>query len=152
MVHIPNHKPLLFKFDDKKDYEIYNAADGLNEFVLIYNLLINQNHKEDLTKKVVSSQVSTPMLESIKNGLVKKNNNPLIFDIIQSVNFGDEFLTSGIARKYNIPYSEAGKIMDQLDNLKFIMKKSEGGWIWVIDKNDQEAIQTLIDLSQPYTV
>lgn len=52
MVHVPNRKPLLFKFLDNKDFEIYEISDGINEFTIVFNRIVNGNYLENLRENI----------------------------------------------------------------------------------------------------
>jgi hypothetical protein len=51
LINQANKKAILFKFDSTIDYEIYSIGDGLNEFVIILNRILNGTEKENLTNE-----------------------------------------------------------------------------------------------------
>ena len=44
MLHMPNRNPLLFKFPDHKNFEILEIADGINEFVIVFDRLVRGDY------------------------------------------------------------------------------------------------------------
>jgi hypothetical protein len=62
LINQANKKAILFKFDQFVDYETYQIGDGLNEFVIVLNRILNGTEKENFenenNKKIIQlSQV-----------------------------------------------------------------------------------------------
>lgn len=151
MVHIPNRKPLLFKFPDTKDWEIFEISDGINEFAIVYDRLRNGNYLEDLAAPV--NYVNPVEHVSIVDALKAKNFDPLIAEIIGSAKVGEQIAISTIQRQFEIGYNRAGKLMDQMEMLYFVSpSQQQFKREWLINGEDTDSILRLIEVSEPYPI
>lgn len=152
LVNIPNRRPLLFKFPDYKDWELFEISDGINEYVLVYNRMIDGNYNQNL---LASPKVEAPMqlVDKTKSlvgeVLASKNFDELTKEVIFTAKKGETASTSRIQRDFSIGYSRAGKIMDELEQLNFVTPASAEGRKWLIDGNDVTAILTEMDKLVP---
>lgn len=147
MVHIPNKKPLVFKFSDNKDWEIYEISDGVNEFALIYERLRNGTYAENLIKPKAVSAVTTADYSA---ELKAKGYDELINDIIKGSTKGEQFSISAIQRKYEIGYARAGKITDQLECIGLVTPSVNGKREWLVSADEADLIQPIIENAKPY--
>lgn len=147
MVHIPNRKPLLFKFPEHIDFEIFEISDGINEFAIVFDRLRCGNYLQNLSEpvKVVNSKERM----SIADALKAKNYDPLLAEIISLAKVGQTAQTSAIQRKYEIGYSKAGRLMDQMECLMFVSPFQNGKREWMVNAEETETILRLIEAANP---
>lgn len=147
MVHIPNKKPLVFKFSDYKDWVSYQISDGVNEFALIYDRLRNGTYAESLNKPKVA-----PVLSSADYSaeLASTGYDDLLNEIIKTGVKGEALSTSAIQRKYQIGYARAGKIVDQLECLGLVTPSVNGKREWLVSADEDDLIHPLIENAKPY--
>ena len=147
MVHIPNRKPLLFKFPEHKDFEIYEIADGINEFAIVFDRLRNGNYLDDfaIPEKFVNPKEHIDLINALK----AKNYDPKIAEVISLAKVGEPVRASDIQRKYEIGYNKVGKLMDEMACLMFISSFENGRCEWMIDANDTDIILRLIEAAKP---
>lgn len=147
MVHIPNRKPLLFKFPEHKDFEIYEIADGINEFAIVFDRLRNGNYLDDfaIPEKFVNPKEHIDLINALK----AKNYDPKIAEVISLAKVGEPARASDIQRKYEIGYNKVGKLMDEMACLMFISSFENGRCEWMIDANDTDIILRLIEAAKP---
>ena len=148
MVHIPNHKPLLFKFPDNKDFEIFEISDGINEFSIVLDRLISGNYLD--SKALDSAEGSSVNPDSIKKVLAEKNYEPLIADVLHLLKSGEEARISMLQRMLCIGYARAVKIMDEMENLKLVSPTDNGKRVWLIDGFDTDKIKHLMEEAYPF--
>lgn len=149
MVHMPNKKPLVFKFPENKDFEIYQISDGINEFALIYDRLRNGTYSENLVapKPAIAAQSSS---FDFSAELSAKGYDELVNDIIKSSVKGEPLMTSSIQRKYEIGYARAGRITDQLECLGILSGYDNGKRVWLVSADEPDKIGSLIEAAKPY--
>ncbi len=150
MVNIPNHKPLVFKFPEHKDWEIYEISDGINEFAIVYDRLRTGNYKDNLIGDATPSIPSSASNEDYSQILADKNYDALIGDIIKKAVKGETVSTSSFQRAFAIGYNRAGKIMDQLESLGMVSPFNNGKREWLISANETELIKTILDSASAY--
>ena len=150
MVNIPNHKPLVFKFPEHKDWEIYEISDGINEFAIVYDRLRTGNYKDNLTGDATPSIPSSASNEDYSQILADENYDALIGDIIKKAVKGETVSTSSFQRAFAIGYNRAGKIMDQLESLGMVSPFNNGKREWLISANETELIKTILDSASAY--
>ncbi len=149
MVHIPNKKPLVFKFNENKDFEIYQISDGINEFALIYDRLRNGTYSENLVALNSDMTEKSPSFD-FSADLSAKGYDELVNDIIKSSVKGELLLTSSIQRKYEIGYTRAGRITDQLEYLGVVSPSVNGKREWLVGADEVRKIGTLIEDAKSY--
>lgn len=149
MVHSPNKKPLVFKFPENKDFEIYEISDGINEFALIYDRLRNGTYSENLVapKPAVSAK---PASFDFSADLTSKGYDDLVNDIIKSSVKGEPIMTSSIQRKYEIGYARARIITDQLECLGVVSPSVNGKREWLVGADEADKIGSLIEAAKSY--
>lgn len=149
MVHMPNKKPLVFKFPENKDFEIFQISDGINEFALIYDRLRNGIYSENLVapKPAISAK---PASFDFSAELSAKGYDELVNDIIKSSVKGEPLMTSSIQRKYEIGYARAGRITDQLECLGILSGFNNGRREWLVGADEPDMIASLIEAAKPY--
>lgn len=147
MVHIPNRKPLLFKFPENKDYEIFEISDGINEFALVFDRLRSGNYLQNLAvpKQFINSEEHISIIQILK----AKNFDSLVAEIISMAKVGEQASVSAIQRRNGIGYNRAGKIMDQLEYLMVVSPFENGKRVWLVDASDNDTIQKLIEVAEP---
>lgn len=149
MVHMPNKKPLVFKFPENKDFEIYQISDGINEFALIYDRLRNGTYSENLAAPKPSITANTTSFD-FSAELSAKGYDELVNDIIKSSVKGEQLRTSSIQRKYEIGYSRAGRITDQLECIGLVSPSVNGMREWLVGAAETDKIGSLIEAAKPY--
>lgn len=147
MVHIPNRKPLLFKFPEHKDFEIFEVSDGINEFAIVFDRLRSGNYLENLAnpEKFVNPEEHLNLIEALK----AKNYDPQIAEVISLAKVGEPAKISDIQRKYEMGYNKAGKLMDEMECLMFVSPFENGRREWMIDADDTDTIFRLIEVAKP---
>lgn len=149
MVHIPNKKPLVFKFSDDKDWEIYQISDGVNEFALIYDRLRNGTYAESLIKPKAAPKAMTADFSEL---LISKGYDELLNDIIGGAVKGEPVTASAFQRKYEIGYNRAGKILDQLECIGLVTPYEKGKREWLVSSDETELLQAIIEAAKPYSL
>lgn len=147
MVHIPNRKPLLFKFPDNKDFEIFEVSDGINEFTILFDRLVKGDYLSD-TSATTKDDNSTQQ-NSIKELLTTKNYEPLIADVLPIIRVGEEARTSKLQRELGIGYARAGKMMDEMEALMIVSPFNNNKRLWLVDGSNAEAVSHLIEVAKP---
>lgn len=147
MVHIPNRKPLLFKFTESKDFDIWEISDCINEFALAYDRLSNGTQSLNFAEQ--EQFVNTEDHIDIVKALQDKNFDPLVAEVITMAKNGEPASTSAIQRKYEIGFNRAGKIMDQLESLMMVSPFENGRRVWRIDGDDLASVHLLIEAAKP---
>lgn len=147
MVHIPNRKPLLFKFPDNKDFEIFEVSDGINEFTILFDRMVKGDYLSD-TSSAIKDENSTQK-KSIKELLTAKNYEPLVADALPFIRAGEEARTSMLQRELGIGYARAGKMMDNMEALKIVSPYNNNKRLWLVDGNNAEAVTHLIEVAKP---
>lgn len=151
MVHIPNKKPLVFKFPENKDFEIYQISDGINEFALIYDRLRKGNYAENIiSPKPKISATATSASFDFSTELTSKGYDELVNEIIKSSVKGEPLMTSSIQRRFEIGYARAGRITDQLECLGVLSDYDNGKRIWLVGADESDKIKTLIESAKTY--
>lgn len=147
MVHIPNKKPLLFKFRQNKDFEIFEISDGINEFALVFDRLKSGNFLQNLSvpEKFINSEEHVSLIQTLK----EKNFDALVAEVISIAKVGEPASVSFIQRRFEIGYNRAGRIMDQLECLRIVTPFENGKREWMVDASDSDAIQRLIEVAHP---
>lgn len=147
MVHIPNKKPLLFKFRQNKDFEIFEISDGINEFALVFDRLKSGNFLQNLSvpEKFINSEENVSLIQTLK----EKNFDALVAEVISIAKVGEPASVSFIQRRFEIGYNRAGRIMDQLECLRIVTPFENGKREWMVDASDSDAIQRLIEVAHP---
>lgn len=147
MVHIPNKKPLLFKFRQNKDFEIFEISDGINEFALVFDRLKSGNFLQNLSvpEKFINSEEHVSLIQTLK----EKNFDALVAEVISIAKVGEPASVSFIQRRFEIGYNRAGRIMDQLECLRIVTPYENGKREWMVDASDSDAIQRLIEVAHP---
>lgn len=147
MVHIPNKKPLLFKFRENKDFEIFEISDGINEFALVFDRLKSGNFLQNLSvpEKFINSEEHVSLIQTLK----EKNFDALVAEVISMAKVGEPASVSFIQRRFEIGYNRAGRIMDQLECLRIVTPFENGKREWMVDASDSDAIQRLIEVAHP---
>lgn len=148
LVNIPNKKPLLFKFQEIKDFEIYEISDQLNQFILTMNRMMAGNYNEDLIAP--TTEVDAPVSKNIEEALLAKNYATDIIKILDYAKKGEPFRTSDVQRKLEVGYNRAGLLTDQLEVLKFITPFQNGKREWLVSASDTDILLKLIDAASPY--
>ena len=147
MVHIPNRKPLLFKFPDNKDFEIFEVSDGINEFTILFDRMVKGDYLSDTSSAIKDD--NSPQKKSIKELLTAKNYEPLIADALPFIRAGEEARTSMLQRELGIGYARAGKMMDNMEALKIVSPYNNNKRLWLVDGNNAEAVTHLIEVAKP---
>ena len=147
MVHIPNKKPLLFKFHENKDFEIFEISDGINEFALVFDRLKSGNYLQNLSapEKFINSEEHVSLIQTLK----EKNFDALVAEVISMAKVGEPASVSAIQRRFEIGYNRAGRVMDQLECLRIVTPFENGKREWMVDASDSDAIQSLIEVANP---
>lgn len=145
MVHIPNRKPLLFKFPDNKDFEIFEITDGINEFTIVFDRIIRGDYLD--AKYSESADDETEQNIKIKELLIAKHYEPLIADALHLLKAGEEVSTSMIQRELQIGYARAGKMLDEMEILKFVSPPKGYRRLCLIDGQDIEAVKHLVEVA-----
>lgn len=147
MVHIPNRKPLLFKFPEHKDFEIFEVADGINEFAIVFDRLRSGNYMDNLAnpEKFVNPEGHLKLIDALK----AKNYDPQIAEVVSLAKVGEPAKTSDIQRKYEMGYNKAGKLMDEMECLMFVSPIENGRREWMVDADDTDTILRLIEVAKP---
>lgn len=148
LVNIPNKKPLLFKFLENKDFEIFEISDQLNQFIITMSRMMAGNYEQDLLAPNHFPKASAS--DDIASALVAKNYSEELVKIISEAKVGGPFSISSIQRKFEMGYSRAGRLADQLECLYFISPAENGKREWLIDSDDTEMLLRLIDAAEPY--
>lgn len=147
MVHIPNRKPLLFKFPDNKDFEMFQISDGTNEFTIVFDRLVKGDYLSD-TSSAIKDDNSTQK-KSIKELLTAKNYEPLIADALPFIRAGEEARTSMLQRELGIGYARAGKMMDEMEALMMVSPFNNNKRLWLVDGSNAEDVTHLIEVAKP---
>lgn len=148
VVHIPNRKPMLFKFPDYKDFGIYEISDGVNQFALVIERMRDGNYLDNLEEPIQQTKIEDR--SSIVEALKSKNIDPLVAEIINKAKVGESIQVSTIQRNFEIGFAKAGKLRDQIEYLKLITQKENGIREWVVDGNDTKRIMEFIEAAKPY--
>ncbi|MDY5767441.1 MAG: DNA translocase FtsK [Alloprevotella sp.] len=146
MVHVPNRKPLLFKFPDNKDFEIGEVSDGINEFTIVFDRLVKGDYLED--QRPATADNHAVQESKIKELLTARNYEPLIADALPLMKVGEETRTSMLQRELSIGYARAGKMMDEMESLKLVSPLNNNKRQWLIDGHDYEAVKNLVELAK----
>lgn len=143
MVHIPNKKPLLFKFPENKDFGIFEISDGINEFALVFDRLKSGNFLQNLAthEKFINSEEHTSLIQTLK----EKNFDPLVAEVIPMAKVGESASVSAIQCRFEIGYNRAGRVMDQLECLMIVTPFENGKREWMVDASDSDTIQRLVE-------
>jgi hypothetical protein len=64
LVRQPNKKAILFEFEYFEDFEIFQIQDGLNQFVIVLDRIINKTDKTDFFKKKVENNTHNINIQS----------------------------------------------------------------------------------------
>ena len=146
MVHIPNKKPLVFKFSDNKDWEIYEISDGVNEFALVYDRIRKGTYAENLvTPKAVTASSNIDFSDQLS----ERGYDELVNELIKSSVKGEVVSTSAIQRKYQIGYNRAGKVVDQLEAIGLITPFENCKREWLVSADKPNLIEPLIASAKP---
>lgn len=151
LVHIPNRKPLLFKFPEHKDFEIFEVSDGINEFVIVYDRIANGTYDKDLNANKAPVATRDALTTQKLGELLKaKNYDPQIADMLSLAEIGENVSTSAIQRKYLIGYAKAGRLVDQMEALQFVTAFRNGKRQWLVDASDGDLLTSLVESAAPY--
>lgn len=145
MVHIPNRKPLLFKFPDNKDFEIFEITDGINEFTIVFDRLVRGDYLD--AKSSATADDETEQSMKIKELLTAKHYEPLIADALHFLKAGEEVSTSMIQRELQIGYARAGKMLDEMESLKIVSPPTGYKRLCLIDGHDIEVVKHLVEVA-----
>ena len=105
MINQANRKPLLFKFDNKDDLEIYEKADGMNLFMISLQRAQAGDYMENKETQKMNSTVSSN----------SEDKDSLFNEALDFINSTDMPKTaSSIQRHFSIGYERAYKILEQL--------------------------------------
>lgn len=146
MVHIPNQKPLLFKFSDYKDFEIYQIADSINEFAIVFDRLLNGTYMDDMDNS------QQPILDEsldVIEALKRKGYNPEIAEIISLAEFRKPITTYKIMSKFCMGHNRAEKLMEEMERLKFVSNSINGERMWFISPDENDLILLKIKEAEP---
>lgn len=147
MVHIPNRKPLLFKFPDNKDFGIFQISDGINEFTIVFDRLVKGDYLAE--EESAAKDNNSTQQNSIKELLTEKNYEPLIADVLPIIRVGEEARTSMLQRELGIGYARAGKMMDEMEALMIVSPFNNNKRLWLVDGNNAESVKHLIEVANP---
>ena len=145
MVHIPNRKPLLFKFPDHKDFEIFEISDGINEFTIIFDRLIRGDYLQEKIS-VTEGDNSAPE-NTIKDLLKAKNYEPLIADALHLLKAGEEVSTSMLQRELGIGYARAGRMMDEMECLNLVSPPKGYRRLCLVDGHNIDEVKHLVEVA-----
>ncbi|MGN0234043.1 MAG: DNA translocase FtsK [Bacteroidaceae bacterium] len=118
MVHIPNRKPLLFKFPDNKDFEIFQISDGINEFTIVFDRLVKGDYLAE--ESFATKDNNSTQQNFIKELLTAKNYESLIADALPLIKAGEDARTSMLQRRLCVGYARAEKMMDEMECLMLV--------------------------------
>lgn len=125
MVHQANKKPVLFKFSNYKEFEIFQIDDGLFEFMTVLERLKSHTEMQDLLNEK-SEVVSEVNKEEVAKALEDQGYDILLLDVINFFKDKGVFGTSTIARNFGIGYSRALNIKEQLISLNLVRSNKYG--------------------------
>lgn len=86
------------------------------------------------------------------NLLQAKNYNRLIAYLIDDALPGHPFRTSQIVKMFNLSYSHAGQITDQMEYLGLISPANDGKRSWLVSRHSIQDIAEKIEATQPYQI
>ena len=149
MVHIPNRKPLLFKFPEHKDFEIFEVTDGINEFTIVFDRIIKGDYLQEKTSATADD--NTAQKKTLKEMLTAKNYDPLIADVLHLIKAGEEIGTSKLQRELGIGYARAGRMMDEMECLNLVSPPKGYRRLCLVDGHSIDEVKHLVEVadSQP---
>ncbi len=145
LLNVPNKKPLLFKFDEYQEFDIYDVSDQVNQFVLVMNRMMAHNYEQNLASTL--EHPNADVIGQIQSALVNKNYDERLARIICEAKAGEKIRTSIIQRDLQIGYHKADILRNQLVRIGLIDTNDE----WIVNGNDVDTLVEMIRTAESNT-
>jgi hypothetical protein len=122
LIRQANKKPVLMEFEYFDDFEIFQIQDGLNQFIIVLDRVVQGNYNQDNSNELSWKE---------------KGYDSLLIDIALYLFELDDIRTSAIQRKFSIPYTRTSDIFEQLQMLGVISTPDIDGSMKMLIKQDE---------------